>query len=66
MVFTVSRNHTDQQLPDMMKTVRISTAVMKDYIVTRININNYSNSKRLLRVTARVLSMYHRSETYIL
>ena len=43
----------------MMKTVRIATAVIKDDIVTRINLNNYSNYKRLLRVTARVLLMYH-------
>ena len=42
-----------------MKTVRIATAVIKDDIVTRINVNKYSNYKRLLRVTARVLSMYH-------
>ena len=43
----------------MVKTVRIATAVIKDDIVTRNNISNYSNYKRLLRVTARVLSMYH-------
>ncbi|XP_068739026.1 uncharacterized protein [Montipora capricornis] len=41
----------------MMKTVRIATAVIKDNIVTRININNYSNYKRLLRLTAR--GRYH-------
>ena len=55
----ISRNYAEQQLPDMVKTVRIATAVIKDDIVTRINIRHYSNYKRLLRVTARVLSMYH-------
>ena len=42
-----------------MKTIRVVTAVIKDNMVTRININNYSHYKRLLRVTVRVLSMYH-------
>ncbi|XP_068712869.1 uncharacterized protein [Montipora foliosa] len=55
--WAISRNYAEQQLPDMVKTVRIATAVIKDDIVTRININNYSNYKRLLRLTARVLSM---------
>lgn len=55
----ISRNYAEQQLPDMVKTVRIATAVIKDDKVTRINIRHYSNYKRLLRVTAQVLSMYH-------
>lgn len=44
----------------MMKAARVATVVTKHDIATRININNYSNYKRLLRATARVLSMYHK------
>lgn len=56
----ITRNYTEQQLPEMIKAVTVTTVITKDDITTRINIDNYSSYKKLLRVTARVLSMYRR------
>jgi len=44
----------------VIKAARVVTVVRKDDVASRININNYSNYKTLLRVTVQVLSMYHR------
>ena len=52
---------TVQKLPETIKaSINIVNKTEEDTLVKRINIDNYSNFEKLLRVTARVLAMYHK------
>jgi len=54
---------TVQKLPEtnkVLRSVNIVNNIKDDTLEKRINIDNYSNFEKLLRVTARVLAMYQK------
>ena len=53
---------TPRTLPDVIHSKVAATIinVTSDDLATRIKIDKYSNYKKLLRVTARILSMYRK------
>ena len=52
---------TIQRLPESIKaSINIVNKIEEHTLAKRINIDNYSNFEKLLRVTARVLAMYHK------
>ena len=53
---------TKEQLPELIKIAYTITKHFneddKDTLVSRININRYSDFRRVIKVTARILAMY--------
>ena len=57
-----TKTYSEQQIPINTIKLEVSSPAIqtnpKDTLVSRINIEKYSNYKKLLRVTARILAMY--------
>ena len=57
----ISRNHSEIRIPTtIMKVVNTENVSVKDDLASRIKIERFSDCKRLLRVTARILKLYRR------
>ena len=57
----ISRNYSEVRIPKtIMKVVNIVNVSVKDDLASRIKIERFSDYNRLLRVTARILKLYHR------
>ena len=58
----ITRNYSEPQIPkQILKVANIVNASVEDSLAARINIENFSQYNRLLRVTARVLMLYERN-----
>ena len=57
----ISRNYSEIRIPTTtMKVVNTENVSVKDDLASRIKIERFSDCKRLLRVTARILKLYRR------
>ena len=57
----ISRNYSEIRIPTtIMKVVNTENVSVKDDLASRIKIERFSDYKRLLRVTARILKLYRR------
>ena len=56
----ICKPNYQKELPEQIKTVMLAEAKSEDSLEARIDINRYSNYTKLIRVTARVLSLYKR------
>lgn len=57
----ISRNYSEVRIPKtIMKVVNTVNVSVKDDMASRIKIERFSDYNRLLRVTARILKLYHR------
>ena len=57
----ISRNYSEVRIPTtIMKVVNTVNVSVKDNLASRIKIERFSDYKRLLRVTARILKLYRR------
>ena len=57
----ISRNYSEIRIPTtIMKVVNTVNESVKDDLASRIKIERFSDYKRLLRVTARILKLYRR------
>ena len=57
----ISRNYSEVRIPTtIMKVVNTVNVSVKDDLASRIKIERFSDYKRLLRVTARILKLYRR------
>lgn len=57
----ISRNYSEVRIPKtIMKVVNIVNVSVKDDLASRIKIERFSDYNRLLRVTARILKLYHK------
>lgn len=56
----VKQTSPQQQLPERSQIVLTVTSEAEDSLARRINVDRYSKYTKLIRVTARVLAMYHK------
>ena len=56
----LKREQPKEDLPEQLKTVMKYDAQVEETLLSRIDLNRFSNCQRLLRVTARVLAMYQK------
>ena len=56
----LKREQPKEDLPEQLKTVMKYDAQVEETLLSRIDLNRFSNYQRLLRVTARVLAMYQK------
>ena len=56
----ICKPNYQKELPEQIKTVMLAEAKSEDSLEARIDINRYSSYTKLIRVTARVLSLYKR------
>ena len=57
----ISRNYSEVRIPKtIMKVVNIVNVSVKDDLASRIKLERFSDYNRLLKLTARILKLYHR------
>ena len=65
--WSISRNYSEERIPKtIMEVVNTVNVSVKDDLASRIKIERLSDYNRLLRVTARILKLYHREPKAIL
>ena len=57
----ITRNYLEQHIPQQLKVINTISVSVEDNLASRIKIERFSDFNRLLRVTARVLKLFHRS-----